>query len=234
MFLLADLAFILVLFVSIYLAGKKGLLGMVRGFVVLVLAALLAIWGNKGLADVIRDTTIGSGIYEKVEASIGSLLGITPEMEDTAVEGLIESGNNTISAIDGLTSGDLLGDLRGQISAGAENLAEKLLGALSDVVTGVLLRVIAFLAIFLLGFLALRLSLRFLRAVTEKDGLVGYANTSLGLVFGVLRGLLLCVLLGNLGVWLLHSFGATRGWDAASLLSQTYLFRFFSNIFAFL
>ena len=234
MFLLVDLLFVLVLFVSIYLAGKKGLLGMVRGFVVLVLAALLAIWGNKGLSDIIRDTTIGSGIYEKVESSIGSLLGISSDMGDAAAAGLIESGNSTISAIDGLTSGDLLADLRGQISAGAENLASKLLTALSDAVTGVLLRVIAFAIIFLLGYIVLRLSLRFLKHVTEQEGLVGYANTSLGLLFGVLRGLILCVVLGNLGVWLVRSFGATRGWDTTALLSQTYLFRFFSNIFAFL
>ena len=234
MFLLVDLLFVLVLFVSIYLAGKKGLFGMVRGFVVLVLAALLAIWGNKGLSDIIRDTTIGSGIYEKVESSIGSLLGISSDMEDAAAAGLIESGNSTISAIDGLTSGDLLADLRGQISAGAENLASKLLTALSDAVTGVLLRVIAFAIIFFLGYIVLRLSLRFLKHVTEQDGLVGYANTSLGLLFGVLRGLILCVVLGNLGVWLVQSLGATRGWDTTALLSQTYLFRFFSNIFAFL
>ena len=234
MFLLCDLLFVLVLFVSVYLAGKKGLIGMVRGFVVLVLAALLAIWGNAGLSGVIRDTTIGGGIYEKVETAIGGLLGISPEMEDAAVEGLIESGNNTISAIDGLTSGDLLADLRGQISQGAENLASKLLAALSDAVTGVLLRVIAFLIIFILAYITLRISLRFLKHVTEKDGLVGYANTSLGFVFGVLRGLLLCIVLGNLGVWLLQSFGATRGWDTTALLSQTYLFRFFSNVFAFL
>ena len=234
MFLFVDLLFVLVLFVSIYLAGKKGLVGMVRGFVVLVLAALLAFWGNQGLSGVIRDTTIGSGIYEKVEASIGSLLGISPETEDAAVEGLIQSGNNTISAIDGLTSADLIADLRGQISAGAENLASKLLSALSDAVTSVLLRVIAFLVIFILCYIVLRLALRFLKHVSEQDGLVGYANTAFGLVFGVARGLLLCVVVGNLGVWLLGSLGATRGWDAPALLSQTYLFRFFSNIFAFL
>lgn len=234
MFLLCDIAFVLVLFVSIYFAGKKGVVGMVRGFVVLLLAALLAIWGNAGFAGILRDTTIGDGIYEKVEASIGGLLGITPEMDDAAAEGLIESGNNTISAIDSLTSGDLLSDLRGQISAGAENLADKLLTALSDAVTDVLLRVIAFLVLFLLGYAVLRLCVRFLRHATEQDGLVGYANTALGLGIGTLRGLLFCVVLGNLGVWLLHYFGATRGWDVVDMLSKTYLFRFFSNVFTFL
>ena len=234
MFLLADLVLILVLFASVYLAGKKGFVGLVRGLVVLVLAVLLAVFGNKALAGVVRDTTIGEGIYAKVETSIGGLLGITPDTDDATAEQLIQSDNNTISAIDSLTSGSLLADLRGQITEGAENLAGKLLHALSDAVTGVVLRVIAFVFLFLFGWLLLRMALRFLRSVTQEEGFVGYVNTALGLLIGTLRGLVLCVVLANLGVWLLHSVGATRGWDVSAMLSQTYLFRFFSNVFAFL
>ncbi len=234
MFILIDLLFVLLLFSSIYLAGKKGLVGQLRGLLVLVAAAVLAFSLCSAFAHLIGDTTLGGGIYDKVEASIGSLLGISADSDSAVAEGLIANENATITAIDALTSVDLLGGLRAEISAGADNLAAKLLSVLAEAVTGVLLRVISFLVIFFLAFVGLHIAIRALKRATEQEGFAGTMNLWLGLTFGTLRGLVLCIILGNVGEWLIASLGATRGWDVAGMLADTYLFRFFSNIFVFL
>ena len=234
MYLLFDLLFVAILYASVYFAGKKGLVGEVRGLLSFGIAALCSFFLCGPVSRLFADSFLQNGIYRKAKSALGGMFGITPESGNAAATELIESENGTIAAIDRFSSGNLLSDLRGEISAGADNLAETLLSALANGVTGILLRVIAFVALLLLGWLGIALLLRYLDRVSKKGGLVGGLNLGLGFTLGVVRGLALCILLANVGEWFLRWLGESRGWDVTAMLGGTWLFRFFSNVFLFL
>ncbi len=186
--LIIDAILILIVIINIINGRIRGMVKVLRGFLVPILAILLAVSLNGPATETVREMEF----FDKIETKVSELVAEKVPSFSTSADtsSLTPQERAELEAL--LGQFDMTEEEKNSILGG--NSAQTTKDALQELINNAIARGIAYLGVFLLAVLVLSILFAILGAIF-KNALLRHADHVLGTVVGGLRGVLLvCVI----------------------------------------
>jgi len=206
-YLFADIAFVVIGLVIVFISAKRGFLKTVIHFLKYILAFVAAhLWGN-AMAGVLSENVIAPPVKGYIY--------------DSLYEKYLESAENfgVTQAIDSFPS-FLMTDSVKQGLASAQGTGEELLQNMTDSIANPIVsifsNIVGYILVFVVALVVLWIAAVFVSKLLEAFGLVGRLNTILGAVLGVAMALVVMLAISSL---LKFFFGTTDFYTNSVVIS---------------